>query len=118
MKPLKRFTPPPHNNNRRTRNGISESENDYSESDEEERYENDDVADEEAQHTRSNGDCVRASDKSVDEFLQQSQSAARAKELRAKFESWESKEIIREQNNSSVILYDGDDQSLVESAKE
>lgn len=53
--------------------------------------------------------------RNVDEALQQAQ-AARAKQLRAKFERWETKEIEREQNYA-VQLYDGDDQSQTESAK-
>jgi len=126
LKPLKRFTPPP-DNNRRVRSGNSESENDCTDSDDDEdddEGEDDDGTEENEDqaelngHTAINGDYVRASDKNVDEFLQQAQSAARAKQLRAKFERWESKEIMREQNNSSVLLYDGEDQSQVETAKE
>lgn len=54
--------------------------------------------------------------RNVDEALQQAQAAARAKQLRAKFERWETKEIQREQNNA-IQLFDGDDQSQTESAK-
>lgn len=102
LKPLKCFTPPP-DDNRRVQNRNSESENDCTDSEEED---DDDVDDEENdQRTRN-----------VDEALQQAQAAARAKQLRAKFERWETKEIQREQNNA-VQLFDGDDQSQTESAK-
>ncbi|KAJ6641942.1 LIM domain-containing protein WLIM2a [Pseudolycoriella hygida] len=114
LKPLKRFTPPP-DDNRRVLTRNSESENDCTDSEEE-----DDDEDEEEENDAqpSNQDYVRSSDKNVDESLQQAQSAARAKQLRAKFERWESREIAREQNNSSVMLYDGNEQSQVETAKE
>lgn len=115
LKPLKRFTPPP-DDNRRIRTRNSESENDCTESEDEE--EDDDEDEESDPQPPSNQDYVRSSDKNVDEFLQQAQSAARAKQLRAKFERWESKEIAREQNNSSVTLYDGNEDSQVETAKE
>lgn len=74
-----------------------------------------DEEDQDAQNT--NADYVRSTDKNVDEFLQNAQSAARAKQLRAKFEKWESKEILREQNNS-FLLNEGEDQSQIETAKE
>lgn len=124
---MKRFTPPP-DNNRRVRSGNSQSDNDCtdSEDDDDDDDEDDDEEEEEEEEDNNdavrrdagNGDYVRSSDKNVDEFLQQAQSAARAKQLRAKFERWETKEIMREQNNSSVLLYDGEDQSQVETAKE
>ena len=120
LKPLKRFTPPP-DNNHRIRNGNSESDHDYTDSDYDDDDEYDDEDEEEQEEEEEevrNGDYVKSSDKNVDEFLLQAQSAARAKQLRAKFERWESKEISREQNNSSVMLYDGEDQSQVETAKE
>lgn len=112
-KPLKRFTPPP-DDNRRIRTRNSESENDCTDSEEDD----EDEEESESDAAPSNQDYVRSSDKNVDEFLQQAQSAARAKQLRAKFEKWESREIAREQNNSSVMLYDGNEQSQVETAKE
>lgn len=116
-KPLKRFTPPP-DDNRRIRTRNSESENDCTDSEEDEDDEDDDEESGSEPQPPSNQDYVRSSDKNVDEFLQQAQSAARAKQLRAKFERWESKEIAREQNNSSVTLYEGNEQSQVETAKE
>lgn len=118
LKPLKRFTPPP-DNNRRLRTGNSESENDCTDSEEEDDEEEEEEENEQDEQHR-NGHYVRASDKNVDEFLVQAQSAARAKQLRAKFERWETKEILREKDASSVLLYGepGDDQSQVETAKE
>lgn len=117
LKPLKRFTPPP-DDNRRVRTRNSESENDCTDSEDEEDDDDDEEESGSDPQPPSNQDYVRSSDKNVDEFLQQAQSAARAKQLRAKFERWESKEIAREQNNSSVMLYDGNEQSQVETAKE
>lgn len=99
----------------RSRN--SESENDCTDSEEDEEDDDDEESGSDPQEPK-NEDYVRSSDKNVDEFLQQAQSAARAKQLRAKFERWESKEIAREQNNSSVMLYDGNEQSQIETAKE
>lgn len=48
----------------------------------------------------------------IDEALQQAQAAARAKQLRAKFEKWEQDEIKREQEQER--LYDGEDQSQID----
>lgn len=67
---------------------------------------------------RTIGDSESDSDESddedqVDEGLKQAQAAARAQKLRAKFERWESNEIQREQPQ----LYDGCDESQIESAK-
>lgn len=47
-------------------------------------------------------------------FYFQAQKAARAKQLRAKFEKWEANEIKREQNNSSVNIHEeiGEEQSI------
>lgn len=124
LKPLKRFTPPPDNNRRNLRTGNSESENDCTDDSEEEEEEEDEEDEQqqqnEADRLRNGHDYVRASDKNVDEFLVQAQSAARAKQLRAKFERWESKEILREKDSCAVLLYGepGDDQSQVETAKE
>lgn len=50
----------------------------------------------------------------VDEELRQAQAAARAQKLRAKFERWESSEVQREQPQ----LYDGCDESQIESTRE
>lgn len=98
LKPLKCFTPPP-DDNRQLVNRRSESGSECSESEDEEEDEKE------------------ARLVTVDEALQQAQAAARAKNLRAKFERWESEEIQREQNNSSIQLYDGEEQSQTESTK-
>lgn len=97
LKPLKCFTPPA-DDGRRFNNRNSESGSEYTDSEE-------DDEDEDDENERSN--------RNVDEALQQAQAAARAKQLRAKFERWESKEIQKEQTQ----LYDGEDQSQVESTK-
>lgn len=49
----------------------------------------------------------------------QAQKAARAKQLRAKFEKWEANELQREQNNSSVNIAEelAEGESQIESAK-
>lgn len=117
LKPLKRFTPPPSSdrhglrNERSTSNTTGDSD-DYTDDSEDDS--SDDSDENELNEQQQHHDI-----KNVDEFLLQAQSAARSKQLRAKFERWESKEIIREKNNgSSVMLYDGEDQSQVETAKE
>lgn len=95
LKPLKCFTPPA-DDGRRFTNRNSESGSEYTDSEE------DDEDEEDEQPGRN-----------VDEALQQAQAAARAKQLRAKFERWETKQIEKEQTH----LYDGEDQSQVESTK-
>lgn len=97
LKPLKSFTPPPDDGRRIIdRNSRSGSEYTDSEdgSDEDDESDNDDVNNQ----------------RPMDEALQQAQAAARAKQLRAKFEKWEQKEIKREQDR----LYDGEDQSQID----
>lgn len=98
LKPLKCFTPPADDGRRFTTSRNSESGSEYTDSEED---------DEEEDETNE------PSARNVDEALQQAQAAARAKQLRAKFERWESKEIQKEQTQ----LYDGEDQSQVESTK-
>lgn len=97
LKPLKCFTPPA-DDGRRFTSRNSESGSEYTDSEEDDEGEDD-------EDERSN--------RNVDEALQQAQAAARAKQLRAKFERWESKQIQKEQTQ----LYDGEDQSQVESTK-
>ncbi|RZC39291.1 uncharacterized protein BDFB_009590, partial [Asbolus verrucosus] len=96
-KPLKRFTPPPEPTRPES---SSEAESDSEEETEEEEDETD-------------------RGKLLDEDLLEAQKAARAKQLRAKFERWESNEIKKEQNNSSVNIIEelGDEQSQIESTK-
>ncbi|EEB14346.1 triadin, putative [Pediculus humanus corporis] len=98
-KPLKRFTPPP--------DYKQESEEDSGES--EESGEEEDEEEQEEEHVETNSNIIRASDKVEDEYLKQAANAARAKQLRAKFEKWEEKEKAQEENsiqnkiNGSVV---------------
>uniref|UniRef100_A0A336L4I9 CSON003740 protein n=2 Tax=Culicoides sonorensis TaxID=179676 RepID=A0A336L4I9_CULSO len=108
-KPLKRFTPPPDDNKRVYQDQDSAEE--YTDEEiEEEEY----VEEEEEEHMTL---------KSEDEHLRAAKEAARAKQLREKFERWEKSQIEkeqREQNSSSVNLYEdnaGDNEGQVESAK-
>lgn len=98
LKPLKSFTPPP-DNGRRLIDRNSRSGSEYTDS--EDGSDEDDESD--------NDDDVK-NQRPMDEALQQAQAAARAKQLRAKFEKWEQKEIKREQDR----LYDGEDQSQID----
>lgn len=102
LKPLKCFTPPA-DDGRRFTNRNSESGSEYTDSEEEDEEDDEEDDDETGQPPARN----------VDEALQQAQAAARSKQLRAKFERWESKQIQKEQTQ----LYDGEDQSQVESTK-
>lgn len=98
LKPLKDFTPPP-DGGRRFFTRKSQSDSEYSDSDGGEDSEDDDDSD--APNNRQ---------RPMDEALQQAQAAARAKQLRAKFEKWEQDEIKREQERG----YDGEDQSQID----
>jgi len=101
-KPLKRFTPPPEP----VRSESESEEADVTDSGEEEE------CDEEQ-------DEVDKSRNIIDEDLLEAQKAARAKQLRAKFEKWEANEIKREQNMSAVNLAEefGEEQSQIESTR-
>lgn len=103
IKPLKSFTPPPDDTRRFAARSSSRSGSEYTDSESDENY--DESSDGESKNT------------TVDEALQQARAAARAKQLRAKFEKWETKEIERERNDSSVRLYDGEEQSQIENTK-
>lgn len=96
LKPLKSFTPPP-DDGRRFVDRNSQSGSEYTDSEDE--SEDDVESDNEENNQRP-----------MDEALQQAQAAARAKQLRAKFEKWEQKEIKREQERQ----YDGEDQSQID----
>lgn len=87
-KPLKCFTPPPD-----YKEG-EETQDSEDESDEED----DDEEEEEEESEEVNPNLVRSSDKVEDDYLKQAANAARAKQLRAKFEKWEEKEVLREQD--------------------
>ncbi|XP_048521769.1 uncharacterized protein LOC109540075 isoform X6 [Dendroctonus ponderosae] len=93
-KPLKRFTPPPEPARPESRSEDESSE--YEEEDEDE---------------------VDQTGK-LPEDLIEAQKAARAKQLRAKFEKWEANEIKREQQNSVNIVEEfGEEQSQIESTR-
>lgn len=96
-KPLKRFTPPPEP-------ARPESNSEDDEGSEEESYEEED---DELDNSKIPDDLIEA------------QKAARAKQLRAKFERWEANEIKREQNNSSINIIEefSEEQSQIESTK-
>lgn len=109
IKPLKQFTPPP-DEGRRLYANQSDSDN-VTDS------EDSDLESEEDEEEESDEDDVNYSNKFEDEFLKQAKSLERAKQLRAKFEKWETNEIKKEQNNSSVCLYEPNDDSQVESTR-
>ncbi|CAH0549096.1 unnamed protein product [Brassicogethes aeneus] len=93
-KPLKRFTPPPEP---ARSEGNSEDESGSEEESEQE---------EEVDNSRIPSDLVEA------------QKAARAKQLRAKFEKWEAQEVRKEQSNSVNIVEEySEEQSQVESTR-
>lgn len=94
-KPLKRFTPPPE-----PARQESSSEGEASGSEEE-------------------SGSVEEFDqnKGQDADLLEAQKAARARQLRAKFEKWEAKEIKREQQQVNIIEEMGEDQAQIESTK-
>lgn len=100
LKPLKSFTPPP-DDGRRLIGRNSRSGSEYTDSE-----------DESGDDDESENDDEENNQRPVDEALQQAQAAARAKQLRAKFEKWEQKEIKREQER----LYDGEDQSQIDTS--
>ncbi|XP_030764330.1 uncharacterized protein LOC115888688 isoform X2 [Sitophilus oryzae] len=93
-KPLKRFTPPPEPTKQE-----SHSEEESSEYEEEEEEEVDYAG-------------------KLPEDIVEAQKAARAKQLRAKFEKWEANEIKKEQQNSvNVLEENGEEQSQIESTR-
>ncbi|CAO1395810.1 unnamed protein product [Diamesa hyperborea] len=115
-KPLKRFTPPPDENRRINPNEDSGPE--YSDDEDYDDEEECEEEEEEEEEEELNPNYVKSSLKNVDEFLKAAQSAERAKHLRNKFEKWEQNEIKREMNNSSVNLFEANnDEGQVESAK-
>lgn len=103
LKPLKSFTPPPDDRRRLAhRNSRSGSECTDSDGEDDDESEDDDGSDNDDENNQ----------RPMDEALQQAQAAARAKQLRAKFEKWEQQEIKREQER----LYDGEDQSQIDTS--
>ncbi|CAH1719601.1 unnamed protein product [Chironomus riparius] len=106
-KPLKRFTPPPESERDKY---VTNDDSGPDYSDEDEEYS------EEESEEESN--CIKSSQKDLDEFLKTEQSVERAKKLREKFEKWEENEIKKEMNNSSVNLFDeAQDEGQMETAK-
>ncbi|XP_066261845.1 microtubule-associated protein futsch isoform X6 [Euwallacea similis] len=94
-KPLKCFTPPPEPARPESRSDEEEESSEYEEEDEDE--------------TDQTG--------KLPEDLIEAQKAARAKQLRAKFEKWEANEIKKEQNSVNVVEEFGEEQSQVESTR-
>ncbi|KAH8403608.1 hypothetical protein KR222_009340, partial [Zaprionus bogoriensis] len=99
LKPLKCFTPPPDDFNRYSNRSISEDD--------------DDDEDEEV------GEKSDSDTDFTDEALKEAQNAARAKQLRAKFEKWQENEIRREFNDGYDGIYSQhvSDDSTIESTK-
>ncbi|CAG9861235.1 unnamed protein product [Phyllotreta striolata] len=95
-KPLKRFTPPPEPTRQET-----ESEEESASGEENDEEEEEELSD----------------SQKLPEDLIEAQKAARAKQLRAKFEKWEAQEMKREQNQSVNIFEEYGDESQVESTK-
>ncbi|XP_018571204.1 xin actin-binding repeat-containing protein 2 isoform X8 [Anoplophora glabripennis] len=91
-KPLKRFTPPPE--------PVRQESSSEEESGSEEESEEDQV-----------------DNQRLPEDLLEAQKAARAKQLKAKFEKWEAQEIRREQTNTVNIVEEYGDESQVETAR-
>ncbi|XP_032597863.1 DNA ligase 1 isoform X2 [Drosophila grimshawi] len=108
-RPLKCFTPPPPED-RRAYYDKSNSEED----DEDEESDEDD--DDEIEIDK---EIVALSTSHGDEALKEAQSAARAKQLRAKFEKWQANEIKRELIEGYVDIYSQQvsDDSTIETAK-
>ncbi|XP_024084720.1 LIM domain and actin-binding protein 1 isoform X14 [Cimex lectularius] len=96
-KPKKCFTPPP---DYKGSGSSEESEEDDGEEDEEE--------EEEDESEREDG-VVKSSYKVKDEFLEQARNAARAKQLAAKFESWEPE---KQSNNNAITMLDSEHASI------
>ncbi|XP_050315522.1 uncharacterized protein LOC126750068 isoform X1 [Anthonomus grandis grandis] len=95
-KPLKCFTPPPEPARPESRSEEEES-SEYEEEEEEE---------EEVDTTGK-----------LPEDIIEAQKAARAKQLRAKFERWEANEIKKEQQNVNIVEEFGEEQSQIESTR-
>ncbi|XP_055922215.1 LIM domain and actin-binding protein 1 isoform X2 [Eupeodes corollae] len=113
---LKCFTPPPDENRRVYIESESDMEN-MSEEEEEEDGEDYDEEGGEEEDSDYNVDS-RSRNHLEDEALIQAQSAARAKQLRAKFEKWEASEIQREIQDGTINLYeDNSEENQIESAK-
>ncbi|XP_030566493.1 glutamic acid-rich protein isoform X2 [Drosophila novamexicana] len=106
-KPLKCFTPPPED-----RRAYYNKSNSEEEEDEDEEEDSDDEAE-------IDKEILALSSSNGDEALKEAQSAARAKQLLAKFEKWQANEIKRELIDGYVDIYSQQvsDDSTIESAK-
>nr|BAN20866.1 conserved hypothetical protein [Riptortus pedestris] len=96
-KPKKCFTPPPDFKG-------SESSEEESEGEEEETEE-----EEEEEESENEDGVVKSSYKIKDEFLEQAKSAARAKQLAAKFEAWEPE---KQSTNNAINMLDSEHASI------
>ncbi|XP_072381801.1 uncharacterized protein [Diabrotica undecimpunctata] len=94
-KPLKRFTPPPEPTRTESESEEGSATEEENEEDEEDQTDN----------------------HKLPEDLIEAQKAARARQLRAKFEKWEAQEIRKEQNQSVNVIEEYGDESQVESTK-
>ncbi|XP_017869295.1 PREDICTED: uncharacterized protein LOC108617933 isoform X2 [Drosophila arizonae] len=110
-RPLKCFTPPPA--------GDRQNFNDKSNSEEDEDEDDDDDDNESDDDDEINQEIVNLNSNNRDEALREAHNAARAKQLRAKFEKWQANEIKREIMEGFVDIYSEQvsDESTIESAK-
>lgn len=117
-RPLKCFTPPPDDNRRIFIETESDVESMSEEDDEEEQEDGEDYDEESDEEEDSDYNGIRSRHHLEDEALIQAQAAARAKQLRAKFEKWEANEIQREIQDGTINLYeDTSEDNQIESAK-
>lgn len=110
-KPLKCFTPPPDGNRR-----IYDDQ----ESDEYESNEDDDEDESEVDENDDEDDYYNCSHSFKDDkSLIEAQNAARAKQLRVKFEKWQANEINHENNQDRINIYSNNvsDDNSIESTK-
>ncbi|XP_073977221.1 uncharacterized protein isoform X31 [Rhodnius prolixus] len=98
LKPKKCFTPPP---DFKGSAGSSEEESDEEDDEEED--------DEEEEESETEDGVVKSSYKVKDEFLEQAKNAARAKQLAAKFESWEPE---KQSNNNAIAMLESEHASI------
>ncbi|XP_023165580.2 F-actin-monooxygenase MICAL3 isoform X2 [Drosophila hydei] len=110
-RPLKCFTPPPAGDRR---NFYDKSNSEEEEDDDDDDEENDSDYDDEIDK-----EIVNLNSDNGDEALREAQNAARAKQLRAKFEKWQANEIKRDIMQGYVDIYSEQvsDDSTIESAK-
>ncbi|XP_017467303.1 PREDICTED: LIM domain and actin-binding protein 1 isoform X2 [Rhagoletis zephyria] len=111
-RPLKCFTPPPDGGNRI----YQDADSDMGSQDDNEEFEDEDDEDDDEDYNSSSERYKRSLD---DEALKEAQAAARAKQLRARFEKWEANERERELHEGRVDIYSTEvsDNSNIESTK-